>query len=104
MKLSLKKGFLLSGHIKAAGKKGDEYLWRLIATDNEMNEVHEEFTNLTFEEALARAKEMLGKRANATKAITQVHIFGNLVHSPVCYWQKFKETNKPGRHRMTVTP
>ncbi|MCX6735479.1 MAG: hypothetical protein NTZ13_00130 [Candidatus Parcubacteria bacterium] len=106
LKLQLKKGFLLPEHVKAAQNKPGNYLWRLNATNETQDEVHEEFTNLTFEEALFRAKEMLGKKTPAKKIIAEVIIFGNVKHAPVCYWNKFvtnKDPNKTGTHSLTVT-
>ena len=92
--------------MRTAQNKPGDYLWRLNATDEAQNEIHEEFTNLTFEEALSRAKEMLGKKTSAKKTITGVSIFGKASHAPVCYWNKFtpnKDPNKSGTHCLAVT-
>ncbi|MCX6739140.1 MAG: hypothetical protein NT098_03780 [Candidatus Parcubacteria bacterium] len=105
MKLNLKKGFLLPEHVKSAQKRPGDYLWRLNAKNRTGDEIHEEFTNLTFEEALTRAKEMFGKKTGTKEIIARVSIFGKVKHTPVCYWNSFttnKDPKKTGTHYYVV--
>jgi hypothetical protein len=100
MKLQLKKGFLIPEHVKAAFKKEGDYEWHLSALDKEGNEVHKEFTDASFEEALSRVTEMFGKKAGK-KEIVSVHIYGNSEKASAVSKELFernKNPKKPGRH------
>ncbi|MFA5830335.1 MAG: hypothetical protein WC878_00735 [Candidatus Paceibacterota bacterium] len=104
MKLQLKKGFLIPEHVKSALKKEGDYEWHLSALDEAENELHKEFTDLSFSEAFSRLHEMLGKKADGKK-IVAVQIFGNFEKVPAvstAMFERNKNPKKPGKHVLTL--
>ncbi len=101
MKLQLKKGFLLPEHIKSVLKKKSDYQWYLLAINETHSKKHEELTNLSFTETLARAKEILGKKYDGAK-IVEVQIFGDFKNMAVNNLKINKDPTKPCKYYVVI--